>query len=463
MTTAAEAPLKRSLLIAFALPTLVLGIMHGPEGQIQAIYGKHAHLDLTLLAAAMLLTKIFDAVTYPLIGTLSDRSFARTGTRRSWVLGGMLVSVLGMWFLMRPPPGVDVVYFGVWMAVLYVGWKLMEIPLLAWSYGLSPDPKQRARVQGWRALSLMVGQMLFYAMPYLAKALGQTDSSELDFRSLGVAAIVCAVALPLATLLMVWRVPSGSLAAAPVVEKKRYGVKGMIQAVRDNPPLVRLMAAFLPVNLLGGMSGGVAYFYIDAYLGLSQQFPAIMMASLLTTLVAIPFWTAMAMRYEPNRVWAISLLTGGIACLCFALVPPGPLAAPATFVLYPTIVLTLIGAVIVFTLLADIVDYGKLKTGEDHAGLYSSIFAFLQRSMGGVASAAGVWLVGWMGFDPALGAAAQTANGILGIKVAGAVLPGVGLLLAALIIWQYPLSRARVKEIQAELKLREQAAGGTAA
>ena len=132
MTTAAEAPLKRSLLIAFALPTLVLGIMHGPEGQIQAIYGKHAHLDLTLLAAAMLLTKIFDAVTYPLIGTLSDRSFARTGTRRSWVLGGMLVSVLGMWFLMRPPPGVDVVYFGVWMAVLYVGWKLMEIPLLAW-------------------------------------------------------------------------------------------------------------------------------------------------------------------------------------------------------------------------------------------------------------------------------------------------------------------------------------------
>ena len=251
VSPAAEPALRRSVLLAFTFPTLILGIMHGPEGQIQAIYAKHAGLELTALAAAMLLTKIFDAITYPLIGWLSDRSYARTGTRKGWVIAGMVVSVAGVWFLMRPPQGVGVVYLGVWTAVTYLGWKLMEIPLQAWSYGLSTDSAQRSRVQAWRAFAQMAGQLLFFAMPYLAVKLEYSDSTELDFRTLGLAAIVCVVALPLATLLMAWRV-SGGRWVAPV-EQRRYGFGETIKAVRDNGPLLRLLAAFLPVNLLGGL------------------------------------------------------------------------------------------------------------------------------------------------------------------------------------------------------------------
>lgn len=451
MNTTSEAPLRRDLLIAFTLPTLVLGIMHGPEGQIQAIYAKHAGLELTALAMAMLLTKIFDAITYPLVGWLSDRSYARTGTRRSWVLSGMVVSSMGVWFLMRPPQGVSVLYFGVWTAVTYVGWKLMEIPLQAWSYGLSADYAQRSRVQAWRAMAVMAGQLLFFAMPFLAVKLGYSDSTELDFRTLGFAAVVCVVALPLTTLLMVARTPRGQ--AAPVaIQQKRYSLTDTVKAVRDNGPLLRLLAAFLPVNLLGGMASGVAYLYIDSYLGLGKQFPAIMLLSLLLTFAGIPFWAWMAGRYERHRVWALSLITGGLACAGFALVSPGPLALPICFVLYPTMLFTLIGAVIVFTMSADIVDYGLLKTGEDHGGLYGSLFSFVQKSLTGVSAAAGVAIVGTMGFDAT--AATQTASGALGIKLASALIPAIGLLGAAAIVWNYPLTRVRTLEIQAELKAR---------
>lgn len=455
MSTTAEAPLRRDLLLAFTLPTLVLGIMHGPEGQIQAIYAKHAGLELTALAAAMLLTKIFDAITYPLIGWLSDRSYARTGSRRAWVLAGMVLSALGVWFLMRPPPGVTVLHFAVWTGVTYLGWKLMEIPLQAWSYGLSADYAQRSRVQAWRALAAMAGQMLFFAMPFLAVKLGYSDSTELDFRTLGFAAVVCVIALPLVTLLMVGRTPGGTVAAAPAVVQKRYGLRDTVRAVRDNGPLLRLLAAFLPVNLLGGMSTGVAYLYIDSYLGLGKQFPAIMLLSLLLTFAGIPFWAWMAGRYERHRVWAVSLITGGLACSGFALLSPGPAALPICFVLYPTMLFAVIGAVIVFTMSADIVDYGRARTGEDHGGLYSSLFSFLQKSLGGVSAAAAVALVGSLGFDAT--AATQTAGGALGIKLAAAVIPAIGLLGAAAIIWNYPLTRARTLVIQTQLKARDTA------
>lgn len=454
-------PLRRDLLVAFTLPTLVLGVMHGPEGHLQAIYAKHAGLSLTALALALMLTKMFDAITFPLIGHLSDRSYARSGTRRGWVIAGSLLSVIGIWFLLRPPPGVTVAYFGTWMAFTYLGWKIVEIPLQAWSYGLSADYAQRARVQGWRGLGQICGQLLFFLVPFLAVQLGISDSTELDFRSLGLAAVICVVALPLATALLILRVPGSAASPSPsasptAAHPERYRLREALDAVCGNPPLLRLLAAFLPVNLLAGMSGGVAYLYIDTYLGLSSQLPAIMVSALLTTFIGIPLWTALSARYERHRVWATALIIGAVACSACALISPGQSAMLACLVLYPLVTLAISGAVIVYTMSADIVDYGRLHSGQDRGGLYGAMFAFLQKSVMGVSAAGGIAIVGALGFDAT--ATVQTTQAALGIKLVFAILPAIGLIAAAAIIWNYPLTRDRILEVQAALAERDGAA-----
>jgi GPH family glycoside/pentoside/hexuronide:cation symporter len=449
--------LRRSLLAAFTAPTLVLFVMHGPEGQIQSIYAKHAGLSLTALALAVLLTRVFDGVTYPLIGYLSDQSYMRRGSRKGWTVAGAIVSVLGVWKLFRPPANVDVVYFGAWMTVMYVGWKVMEIPLQAWSYGLSADYVQRNRVQAWRALAQMSGQLLFFAIPLLALKLGYSDSTELDFRSLGLAAIICAIALPLATLCALALVHDG--VAPPPAAPRPPGLAAVIDALRNNPPLLRLLAAFVPVTLLSGLSTGVIYLYIDTYLGLSQQFPAIMASALLASIAGIPFWSALAARHQRHRVWCASLITCGVACAGLALLSPGALALPLAFVLYPVLTFTLIGVVIVYAMSADVVDYGRVATGEDHAGLYGSMLMFVAKSLTGISTAAGLALVGLFGFDAS--AASQSASGIVGLKLAVALIPALGLFGGAAIIWNYPLTRARVAEIQAQLQSGSRSTDGT--
>ncbi|MES2489718.1 MAG: MFS transporter [Pseudomonadota bacterium] len=448
-STSADKQLRRSLLMAFSLPTLILGIMHGPEGVVQSIYAKHAGIALTALAAATLLSKMFDAITYPLIGYLSDRSYARRGTRKGWLIGGTIISVLGMWKLMHPPEATDAVYFGVWMGVLYLGWKVMEIPIQAWSYGLSADYVQRTRVQAWRGLAQIVGTLLFFVVPFLAMKLGYSDSTEIDFRTLGFSAVICAIFLPLATVIAVLFVHDG--VTAPPVAAKRPGWAEISEAIRGNGPLQRLLVAFFSLNLLSGMMGGVSYLYIDTYLHLSKQFAVIMALALLASVAGIPFWSAMAARYERHRVWAAALITGGICCAGFALLSPGTMALPMAFVLYPMALFTLSGTVIVYAMSADIVDYGRVVTGQDHAGLYGSMFSFLQKSVTGVSSAAGLALVGVFGFDATT--ATQTAGGVLAIKIVGAVLPALGFFGAAAIIWNYSLTRARITEIQAQLQI----------
>lgn len=447
-------PLRRDLLIAFALPTVILGIMHGPEGLIQGVYAKHAGISLGALAVALLITKMFDALTYPLIGYLSDLTYARTGSRRGWLIVGCVLSVTGMWYLLRPPADVGVVYFGIWMAMTYLGWKVMEIPIQAWSYGLSTDYGQRARVQGWRGMAQIVGQLLFFVLPFLALQLGLSGSSDIDFESLGVVAVICAVALPLATLIFVLRVPSRGLErpVAPTAREPHRRLSELWDAVRRNPPLLRLLAAFLPVNLLTGMSSGLAYLYMDVYLGVGSELPAIMGLALLMSIVGIPIWTALSGRFERHRVWAVALILGGLACAAFTLVSPGPGAAVACFVLFPIVTLVLVGSIVVYTMSADIVDYGRLHTGEDHSGLYASMFAFLQKSLIGVAGALGLAFVGAFGFDATV--AEQATPAVIGIKLGFAIVPAIGLLAAAAIIWNYPLNRQRIEEIQAALAER---------
>jgi len=455
------------MLMAFALPTVILGIMHGPEGLIQGVYAKHAGISLSALAVAMLLTKVFDAVTYPLIGYLSDRTFARTGSRRLWFIAGTVLSVIGVWFLLRPPADVTVVWFGAWMAVTYLGWKVIEIPLQALSYTLSADYRQRARVQGWRGMAQVVGQLLFFLVPFVALQFGITTSTEVDFRSLGFAAILCAVALPLATLLLILRVPEHRVQPRTRAtddrpqQAARASLRTSIRALRDNPPLLRLFAAFLPVNLLAGMSGGLSYLYMDTYLGIGEHLPTILGISLLTSIIAIPFWTLLSARFERHRVWAYALIIGGIACGLLAFISPGPFALIACFILFPIVTLVLSGSIVVYTMSADIVDYGKLRTGTDHGGLYASMFAFLQKSLLGVSAALGLALVDAFGFDAT--ATAQTTLGALGVKLGFGVGPALGFLLAALIIWGYPLNRRRVAQVQAALAKRQEASLAIAA
>src|SRR5439155_15833656 len=89
--------LSRRTLFAFALPGLMVGFMHAPETIVQGIYAKYAGLTLSALAGALILTRLFDAIPYPLIGYLSDLTARRTGTRKPWLVAGTIVTVVSLW------------------------------------------------------------------------------------------------------------------------------------------------------------------------------------------------------------------------------------------------------------------------------------------------------------------------------------------------------------------------------
>jgi len=70
-----------------------------------------------------------------------------------------------------------------------------------------------------------------------------------------------------------------------------------------------------------------------------------------------------------------------------------------------------------------------------------------------VSSAAGIAIVGWMGFDAT--ATTQNAGGELAIRLTAVILPAIGLGFAGFLFWGFPLTRARIAEVHRQLEAQE--------
>jgi GPH family glycoside/pentoside/hexuronide:cation symporter len=448
------APLPRSLLLAFCLPSITLGFMHAPEQMVQGVYAKHLGLSLAGIAGVLLLTRILDGITYPLIGWFSDFTFRRSGSRKPWIAAGTIVSIAGLWLLYRPPADAGVAWFGIALMVSYIGWKLTEIPYSAWGVELCGDYVQRSRIALWRGMAMMIGGMVFYAVPYLGKATGLTTTSEINFEALSITAVVILVATPLLNWYALQRVPNGEVVVAPTSQRSRESLRAVLRSIFRNGPLLVLLAAYVAMNGLAGMGSAVSYLYFDAYLKLGDKLAAVMLVMGPVALIAFPVWGWLCMRFERHKVWAVASAIGSVAYAGMGFVPEGARGVAAVMVLFPVAGFCILSAgLVVPALLGDATDYGRWKFGEDRAGIYSAVIAFLFKSLGAIAASAAFGLLAWFGFDAA--AAEQTAHGALGMKLTAIWLPALGLAVGSVIAWTFPIDRARQQQIRSELQARE--------
>lgn len=450
-----DVALRRSMLFAFMLPGLMAGMMHAPaESIVQGVYAKYTGLSLAALGTAVMMTRIFDALTYPLIGYLSDLTARRSGTRKPWLAAGTAVSVVGLWFLYRPPQQVSIVYFTAWFMINYLGWKMLEIPYLAWSLELSGDYRQRARIAVWRGFGLLVGPVIFYLVPYAAKALGMVQGTAIDLPLLSVETLVILALVPALVSFALYRVPGGEIAPAPSASRESW--RSLWRSFAGNAPLLRLLGAMVPVTFLVWMGVGALYLYVDVYMGLGKYLAIITLLTVPATVLAAPLLGGLCLRFERHRVLALAFAAAALLFVIEGFVPRGPASLVPVVVLWTLIIFCVTGGiqVVMPQLLGDVTDYGRLQLGEDRTGLYSAAVLFTVKSLGGVAAGLALVIAGWFGFSAT--AAEQTVAGVIGIKLVAVWLPALGLVLGGLMLWSFPIDRARQGEIRAALKLREE-------
>ena len=154
----ANASLPPSRLLAFGLVNLPLSMLMSPTAAVLPnFYLEYSAVTLAGLATATLVARVFDGLTDPLVGYLSDRS----GRRKPWMIAGALLVAAAAWFLYNPSADSGMAHLLASYLVITLGWTLVEIPHTAMAAGLSGEYDERSRVALWRQMLGFVGGVLF--------------------------------------------------------------------------------------------------------------------------------------------------------------------------------------------------------------------------------------------------------------------------------------------------------------
>ena len=440
--------LSRAVLVAYAAPAFSQTLIHGPTGSvIQGVYAKYFGVPLRAIAAVLLITGLYDAAVSPIVGYLSDRHCQRGGSRKPWLLGGSLISLIACWFLFAPTGAVTIGYFLCWLLVMYTGWAIAEVPYSAWMAEISSDYDERTRIATWRGVAMYGGAIAFAAIPYLPFF----PTTEFTPASLRWTAILAVVALPTFSILAVLTVPAGRV----VIDKRipRNAWRGVF----SNKPLLRFALLFFLYNLAPGIFQGLMYFYLDSYLHQGALMAALFLLTLPLGALAVPVWGYLCRRFGKQRSWAVGCGAGALMVLCFAAIPVGPAGTVWLATAQVLVILVFAGfPVAAPSVLADVIDYGRLRFGVDYAGTYFSIYNVMYKAVPGIGAAIGLALAGLGGFDPH--DAQSSPHAMTGLLLAFSVLPAMLLAIVAPMLWYFPIDASRQRIIAARLRQRDERA-----
>ena len=128
--TTRTAPLH--IRLAYAMPAFALAIIGIPVYvYIPKFYTDVVGIDIAAAGLLLFGVRIFDALTDPVMGTLSDNTRSRFGRRRPYILMGSVLIAAALIFLFNPPaadPKWSTLWFAGWIYALFLFWTLVAVP-----------------------------------------------------------------------------------------------------------------------------------------------------------------------------------------------------------------------------------------------------------------------------------------------------------------------------------------------
>ena len=508
-TTRNKVPLKQKG--AFGAGHFVLNLLPGVLGVYLQVFILTA-FGMDPVWAGLLggLPRIFDALTDPVMGFISDNTKSRWGRRRPYIFSGAIISgilFILMWQLDENASQTFNFWYVMILQILFlVGNTMFATPLVGLGYEMTSDYNERTRLMSF---ANSMGQIAWIIVPWLYVII--PDANTFDNPAQGVrtmAIIVGVVCMLFGALPAIF---CKGIDSARMENRKEITLKTLatnlaelwegIKQVSKNKPFMKLCSAtFLVFNgfqLVAAFSVFIIVFYMNQ--GSWEQagtWPAWFnsLNAIITAFLVIPIISKMATKWGKRNAFLISTflsivgyslkwwgfdielnnsfnqtslgqgLNSGVAAIFDFLNPFLESVGMTWFsidasngvpwLIFAPIPLFAFGMGGLFTLMmsmtADVCDLDELKNGMPRKeGTFGAIYWWMVKLGQALAIILSGVILKMVGFDQ--NATNQAVETMVRLRIADIIVPASTAALAMLVMWNYSLSEKRAKEIKEKL------------
>lgn len=498
---------------AFGAGHLALNLLPGALGVFSFFLLTAFGMDPFLAGILGGLPRVYDAITDPIMGFISDNTKSKWGRRRPYIFVGAILSGIFYILLWQMSPENSQMYnfwyFLIFSLIFLTGNTIFATPLVGLGYEMTTDYNERTRLMGF---ANTIGQIAWMIVPWFWVIIANPKMYATQVEGVNELAIyVGVICMVLGVLPAIF---CKGIDAAKMENRKEISFKTIgssfkelfhgIKQVSQNKPFMKLCAAtFLVFNgfqIVASFSVFIIVFYMynGSYEG-AGTWPAwfATISAMLTAFMVIPVVTRIANKWGKKNAFIIASvisivgyllkwwgfnnelntafnqtslaksMTKGLQSVFDAIGPTLESLNMSWFTIDTTqgvpwlifipIPLLAFGLGSLFTLMmsmtADVCDLDELNNGMPRKeGTFGAIYWWMVKLGQGLALVIGGFVLKLIGFDG--GAATQSAETLYQLRLMDIFIPSLTAAIAAWVMWTYNLSEDKAREIKEQLVKR---------
>ena len=410
-------------------------------------------IGMAAVATLMLVSRFWDAINDPIIGSLSDRTHSRWGRYRPWLLFGApitaLVLVLCFWAHPEMSYTAKVVYMSITYGLLVLGYTCVNLPYGTLCGAMTQNIDERAQINTSRSVAAMIaiGVINIITVPLVKYCGDGTLSSARGF--LCVAIIYGAI-----FTLCHWFCFAKTKEVVEVsTQQQAIPVREQLKAVAKNKPfLMAVIGQLLFGFILYGRNADLIYYfkYVEGNEDLFSFFSGVIVIPSIIGAALFP----MVFRWTGNKGWAASVFSLLMGISMVILYFFSPTSSPVLFYVFAALAQFFFSGfnTAIYDIIPDCVEYGEWKTGIRNDGFQYAFISLANKIGMALGTSLLALAMGWAGYEANM-VQSDTVKEV--IHHAFSTVPGILWIITAAVMVCYRLGKKEYNHIITELEARK--------
>lgn len=345
---------------------------------VPAIYSKIAAVGIGITGLVIMISRVIDMITDPILGTFLDRMVEKIGWK-FWLLIGFPLISIGIFILFNPLDGLEIISLLLGVIFVTLGWTFFSIPW--WGIGIAisnSNSNDRFKVVSFRELLTIPGVILGLFLIHFSNISGE---------------IFLIISILFLSPLFIKKIPIPNI---PNVKETSYflNIKNLF---KNNSNFKYLCLSYFFIGLSNGVTSILFILFVEFIIGGSpQNFLSIYFIS---AFIGLPFVYMLASKYNKKRIWTSFIL---LACICFLPVVFLSTNSTTLFMVICIISGFCLSAdlIIPSSIQADIIYKEQQQNKNVLVGKIYSVWSFIQKLSLALSAGVCLPLLGYFGFNP---------------------------------------------------------------